>query len=962
MKSEQADPGLSDALKKKGVLVSLHFRGFATENSGTALCRVVPYLVQRFLMNPFNWFSRPAWQARDAARRSAAVATGRDEMLVAALPLILRQDPDASVRRAALERIDDLTLVADRMSNDADPSLRERARARFSDLLVGKAPLAERTRALKLIDDQTQLEAVAKRAPEVGMRRAALERCTRAGFLAERCLDEADADLKQWLLTRIDAKPTLERIAEKARTKDKRLYKAVRERLDGERLAAGEGSALATRAEALCAAIEAQLRQPKADALALVATIESEWASLRPRIDERFDRRFAGAIETLKAALGAISRIGEPEPEPAAVEPEADAASLDNTPASAVAVPAMAAAEPAAPRTEADETLVALLDEAEILDPRAPRHVRDDLERRWRLHWTAERARPDADLPLQQGFTARLESLRGADAEIAASNERQRAVGEAALTELANAVEAGQLMAARSARARARTALEAMSGDAGRSVRKQLTELEPRLDKLAQWQRWSDNKVRLRLCEEVEGLAGKGLHPDALASRIAELKQAWQKLDDSEQDPGATSPDVRGKGDSVRGNSDSGLGRRFRYLCHQTLEPAKPFFEKRREIRGKRSEELNEFLERARTEMVAEGATTAALIALKRESAERLRRVDEVDPKLRGESGRQIKQLIDALNQAVDARFATISDDKQKLIAQLRRQITHAELDAALELAKNAQRRWQALPKGTAKSDQALWQEFRAVIDPLFAQKLAAGNAEVAERDAERLASQALVDEVTALGDNETLDAAQVEAELVRCESSWGADPKRPREFERSFDAAVTKVRQIAARRREAQNHARNNRVREIAQQLDVLEGRWLAGEDTLGELDASNLDGIEAQAQSALKERVARLRGAFAAPQDEVQLASQAHAARRLLLEYEFLAGVDSPPSERQARLNLQVEKLSARMSSGQSRTSSEERAALDLRWWATGPLNAADREALNARRERALASLDTR
>ena len=895
-------------------------------------------------MNPFNWFSRPAWQARDAARRSAAVATGRDEMLIAALPLILRQDPDASVRRAALDRIDDLTLVADRMSNDADQSLRERARARFLDLLVGKAPLAERTRALKLIDDQAQLEAIAKRAAEPEMRRAALERCTRAGFLADRCSDDGDAEIKLWLLSRIDARPTLERIAEKARTKDKRLFKAVRERLDSERMAAGEGPALASRAEALCASIEAQLRQPKANALALLETIENEWASLRPRFDERFDRRFAGAVATLKAALGAISRIGEPEPEVVETAPDAPTTEIAED-----AIASAEAVEPAAPRTEADPILAEMLVEAQALSARAPRHVREDLERRWRLHWAAERTRPEADLPFQEQFAARLETLRGADAEQAANNERQRGLAESALAELANAVEAGQLTAARSARARARNALEVMSGDAGRSVRKQLTELEPRLDKLAQWQRWSDNKIRLRLCEEVEGLGGKGLHPDALASRIGELKQAWQKLDDSEQDPGSNSP-------------DSGLGRRFRYLCHQTLEPAKPFFEKRREIRGKRSEELNEFLDRARTEMAAEGATTAALIALKRECAERLRRVDEIDPKLRGDSGRQIKQLIDALNQAVDARFATIAEDKQKLIAQLRRQITHAELDASLELAKNAQRRWQALPKGTAKSDQTLWQEFRAVIDPLFAQKLTAGNAEVAERDAERAASQALVDEVVALSENEILDAAQLEAELARCEASWGADPKRPREFERGFDAAVARVRAQAARRREAQNQARNNRVRDIAQQLDALEGRWLAGEDALAEIDAANLDGIEAQSQSALKERVARLRGAFAASQDEAKLASQAQAARKLLLEYEFLAGVESPPGDSQARLNLQVEKLSARMSSGQSRTPAEERAALDLRWWATGPISTSDREALSARRERALATLDAR
>ena len=86
-----------------------------------------------------------------------------------------------------------------------------------------------------------------------------------------------------------------------------------------------------------------------------------------------------------------------------------------------------------------------------------------------------------------------------------------------------------------------------------------------------------------------------------------------------------------------------------------------------------------------------------------------------------------------------------------------------------------------------------------------------------------------------------------------------------------------------------------------------------------------------------------------------EVQLAE----AEKLLLEYEFLAGVDSPAEQQAARMNLQVEKLSARMSSGQSTDPKTERAALDMRWWSTGPISLEDRERLAARRQRALEAL---
>ena len=81
-----------------------------------------------------------------------------------------------------------------------------------------------------------------------------------------------------------------------------------------------------------------------------------------------------------------------------------------------------------------------------------------------------------------------------------------------------------------------------------------------------------------------------------------------------------------------------------------------------------------------------------------------------------------------------------------------------------------------------------------------------------------------------------------------------------------------------------------------------------------------------------------------------------QAALGERLALEYEFLAGIESPASAQAARLNMQVEKLKARMSSGQSPAPQQQRAALDLRWWALGPLAATDRETLAARRAAAL------
>ncbi len=66
-------------------------------------------------MSLFSLLRKPAWEHRDASRRTAAVASDTHPDLLAKLPDLARNDPEASVRLAALRRIDDLSLLGDRM-------------------------------------------------------------------------------------------------------------------------------------------------------------------------------------------------------------------------------------------------------------------------------------------------------------------------------------------------------------------------------------------------------------------------------------------------------------------------------------------------------------------------------------------------------------------------------------------------------------------------------------------------------------------------------------------------------------------------------------------------------------------------------------------------------------------------------------------------------------------------------
>ena len=124
--------------------------------------------------------AQPAWQSEDPAVRVGAVRDlpedARDVLLE-----IARGDPDAGVRRAAVERMPDLaTLVAflqdaGEAGGDQDAA-RVEAIAAVRDTLIEAADAAAAVGALEVLADERDLAAVARAAELEAVARAALER------------------------------------------------------------------------------------------------------------------------------------------------------------------------------------------------------------------------------------------------------------------------------------------------------------------------------------------------------------------------------------------------------------------------------------------------------------------------------------------------------------------------------------------------------------------------------------------------------------------------------------------------------------------------------------------------------------------------------------------------------------------------------------------------------------------
>jgi hypothetical protein len=86
-----------------------------------------------------------------------------------------------------------------------------------------------------------------------------------------------------------------------------------------------------------------------------------------------------------------------------------------------------------------------------------------------------------------------------------------------------------------------------------------------------------------------------------------------------------------------------------------------------------------------------------------------------------------------------------------------------------------------------------------------------------------------------------------------------------------------------------------------------------------------------------------------------EQRMSDNASNARQVLIEMEFLAGLESPAQDRDARMRFQVERLASRMGDREHQPGlAEELAALRERWYAAFPLPADTAEAMTRRFDR--------
>ena len=760
--------------------------------------------------------AKPEWQSADPAVRAEAVlrlsASERD-LLVS----LAREDPEPRVRRAAVKKLHDVALLAERARDDADEGVREEAGSRLVGLAVHGQDPAGAEAAVAGLRDARHLAAAAKSAALASVRLAAVGRLSDAKLLAAVVRESEDNPTRLLALSRIEDPALLLSLALKSDQRAVALAAA-------DRLEAREDlEAVADRARVGAAARRARARldgsvPPPAEAPApppspppdmdegeriayeaARAAQEKEATARAERVRERealvagveraSGEGIPGAVAEARAGWAALPPFPSPEGEALLrrLEEASAAAGLRHE----------AHVAGAARRTE----LEALCAEAEAFvegeDLAAVRSGFGALEARWQERTgTAEAAE------LAPRLAAARARLKAREGEARESHGRQERETLSRLTALAERLEGLARAEDRSLRdtdhalREAKEALEARGHlpprrdreavlariEAGRKA------LYPHWQQLredTEWKRWANVAVQEELCAKAEALR-EVEDLERAAEQVRDLDARWKQAREAPKEKGEA------------------LWTRFKAARDEVKARCDAYF-------ARQAEELAANLEQKRA-LCAQAEALA-------ESTDWLRTTEELK-RLQTE-WKAIGPVPRAQSEAVWRRFRKPCD---RFFARRKENQSHREQEWAENLAKKAalcaqaealrdstdwdatagelrrlQGEWKGIGAVRKNKSEAVWQRFRTACDHFFDRFK---NRDDLERQAAVAAREALCAELEALAPGEGPDPAgepppELGARVQAAQAAWRQAGEVPRDV---LDALAARFGRARAR------------------------------------------------------------------------------------------------------------------------------------------------------------------
>jgi len=872
-----------------------------------------------------NWkqtFFKPKWKSNDADTRLQAVTTEQHPDLISNLLEIAGADEDRRVRLAAVKRLHKLENILKLYRNEPDPEviklLEDRIRQLASSSNESRPPLEIRMQVVEMTSDRDLIEHLAGHAPEAVLRRAALVKVERQGVLGDCCINDEDAENRQFAANRITQHTTLKRVIDALRKSDKSLYAKLKERLHKELLEQADPGAVQIEAIRICSALEKQALDSAARDTAEIDALHTAWQGIARHARNEMTQRYQRVCDRLTAPAPVISdSVTEVTSEPA-VETEA--------------IPDAPANEPGSGQVnEALSRLCSAIslyntENAESPEAASIGKMRQQLEKTWKHCSTPT----PADKENYTAASATLEKLAAVLEKQQEQFEKELSQAQALLVQLETELEQGELHKALETRAKLQQSAKGHGKNKDwQKLNNKIHSMQARLRELRDWQHWSNNKVRKRLIAEMEVLPAADLHPDALLDRIKSLQLEWKNLEQSEQIPG-----------DKRFSAAPWLWRKFSAAGHTAFDTAKPYLDKRSEIQSRHGQALATFCAELEQLVQAEPVDWTALSKGVNRGRRKLSDLNQVPAKQRQKLARKLKATLDKANTALQARYQDVELEKMKLIRAASQLVHMAERSEAIAQAKTLQSSWKAAGSLWRSKEQELWNQFRAHLDPLFSE-LKEQQADLRAADDERLAAQkALCSELKDILKSKD-DLTSLHGKVQGLQDGWKDIEHPDRRLVQTFQKLVDEYEQRVKQTQQQQVKANRERMWLKSALLHEL---TVTGKTAKGALSKKTearvtkawpVDSSDDELEKSMDQACKDILAGKTTDLTDKEVESMRTRARALCIALEFLAGLPSPDEDRDQRMKYQVDRLAQSMSGEIARQPAHEEALESEKVW---------------------------
>lgn len=455
-------------------------------------------------------------------------------------------------------------------------------------------------------------------------------------------------------------------------------------------------------------------------------------------------------------------------------------------------------------------------------------------------------------------------------------------------------------------------------------VHNQLTLRIKALNDLRDWQGFASSPRQQELCDQMERLAEQSMSPQDKADKIKAMQQEWKALG---------------------GASDEALWVRFKAASDAAYEPCKAYFAEQSALKeanlGKRQTlitQLTDFVENNDWS----NADWRAADQINRKARQEWRDAYPVDHRKNRSAQKAFNALLSQLDEKLDAERAKNLDLKASVVERAEALVAHEDLTQAMNDAKQLQQEWQGIGITEHKKDRALWKRFRTACDQVFArrdQERDARNEEFAAAEAE---AKALIETYRArlsdtLSDNVSdtkQNADEIKATLDELRRDNKNLPKLGNKAANAHQEAFENlIKDAKAALKRLKNVQRIAQWQQVVARSATIRKAYLGDDIDQDAFDAElkNTNDLNSELADALKSLWIGVKAQAVKSSDVIDETF----AREMCIRCEIAAGMDSPESDKELRMQLQVTRLSEGMSSSDSLSREEQLESLLTKWF---------------------------